>query len=324
MIGLVLTAALVSAIALSSSPDPQLATRPVAALDGVLAQQEQRVPANAFVIGDRWVCEYGYRKVEDGCVEIVVPENGILRGYGWVCKDGFRNVEGACVDIGVPRHAHAIGSTWFCDVGYRKVDAACERDGIEIPKNARQVGLMAWVCNNGYVRSRNECVAIDMPDNAIAIGSIWECALGFRRQDGRCVPMPEEETQAVLAELRAVVPGGRNTTAEQLWRLYLVWGRSTTPWVGLLADRWGSAVEGSCRVHRLANGQVRLECVGERVREVREQCFVVMSGNEGRLECNPAGLDRVRSLSELPYCRVVMVDESYGRLVCRRQRGGYR
>lgn len=327
MVWTTLASALVSAIALAASPDPQLATRPVVALDGVLAQQEQRVPANAFVIGDRWVCEYGYRKVEDGCVEIVVPENGILRGYGWVCKDGFRNIEGACVDIGVPRHAHAIGSTWFCDVGYRKVDAACERDRVEIPKNARQVGLIAWVCNNGYVRSRNECVAIDMPDNSIAIGSIWECALGFRRQDGRCVPMPEEETQAILSELQAKLPADRVRSPEQLWRLYVVWNRSTERRGRLL--HWssgGNVVESSCRAHRLVNGQVRLECVGEWARPIRENCYVLMSGDEGRLECNPVAfrsylLPRPYSLA---WCRVAMDGEPYGRFVCRRPLGGSR
>ena len=55
MVWTTLAAFLVSAIAVTTSPTPQIATRRVLALDGVLGQRT--IPANAIDLGDRWVCE---------------------------------------------------------------------------------------------------------------------------------------------------------------------------------------------------------------------------------------------------------------------------
>lgn len=55
--------------------------------------------ARLNVRGDGWVCDYGYRRVGPGCIEIAVPRNATLGPYGdtWICLPGYYTYRDICL-----------------------------------------------------------------------------------------------------------------------------------------------------------------------------------------------------------------------------------
>lgn len=71
-------------------------TAPTAAADPVL---EMPPHARLNVRGDGWVCDYGFRRVGAGCIEIAVPRNATLGPYGdtWICLPGYYTYRDVCL-----------------------------------------------------------------------------------------------------------------------------------------------------------------------------------------------------------------------------------
>jgi hypothetical protein len=61
-----------------------------------------KAPANAYVLGDKWYCNNGFRKVGNQCNRINVPANAYVLGDKWYCNNGFRKVGNQCNRINVP------------------------------------------------------------------------------------------------------------------------------------------------------------------------------------------------------------------------------
>lgn len=61
-----------------------------------------------------------------------------------------------------PENSYQSGGNWYCDNGYIKSGNQCEK--INIPANAWAQGSR-WYCNNGYKRSGSECIEIKPPTN---------------------------------------------------------------------------------------------------------------------------------------------------------------
>jgi hypothetical protein len=90
-----------------------------------------KAPANAYVLGDKWYCNNGFRKVGNQCNRINVPANAYVLGDKWYCNNGFRKVGNQCNRINVPAKSYVLGDKWYCNNGFRKVGKQCNR--INVP-----------------------------------------------------------------------------------------------------------------------------------------------------------------------------------------------
>ena len=58
------------------------------------------MPEHAFLgtWGNDWVCDRGFKRVEEQCQEVQVPEHAFLDGWGndWVCDRGFEREGNRC------------------------------------------------------------------------------------------------------------------------------------------------------------------------------------------------------------------------------------
>lgn len=90
----------------------------------------------------------------------------------------------------IPEHAVGTGQFWRCDNGYRKTGDTCV--AIQVPPDARAIGDR-WYCNDGFRAVGESCVAITVPPHARAIGSNWVCDSGYRRNGESCTEMSRAE-----------------------------------------------------------------------------------------------------------------------------------
>ena len=81
--------------------------------------------------GHGWECERGYRKIDDGCLQIEVPENGYLseRAYnkGWKCDRGYKMEEDKCAFVELPENAYLSdkGDRWQCAREFHRQGDMC-------------------------------------------------------------------------------------------------------------------------------------------------------------------------------------------------------
>ena len=119
--------------------------------------------------------------------------------------------------------ASGYGGGSVCDRGFRVKDAECM--ALDIPEHAIATGRSygtGWKCSRGYEEvSGRSCKPILVPANAFlrSTGYGWQCERGFRKQGGGCVAI-------VLPE-----------------RAYLTENNSGTGWT---CDRGHEAVSGTC------------------------------------------------------------------------------
>lgn len=293
-----LAAAVAAALAAIPGTSDGLADRATTLGNPTPSTQARQIPANAFAVGDRWVCD-----------------------------DGYRKVDGACQKIDVPANATAIGASWHCNTGYRKVSGECVE--IEVPENAHSTFLLYWACDSGYRRVGEECQKVDIPDNAFPIGSEWACNFGYRRRDEQCAPMPEAEVQKEVDRLRALAPRDSDLTPEVLWKLWAVGGLRTadrpspTPpaRVGMYDFSLGDVEH--CRVYRVSDGYGKVECLtrfGPNELERSLQFYMAMRTCGARLS-GPNAAELVCADPQLAIvqarCRVIMSGGSAGRIRCR-------
>ena len=55
-------------------------------------------PANAYVVGNAWYCNSGFRRTGNECVALTVPANAYVVGNAWYCNSGFRRTGNDCVE----------------------------------------------------------------------------------------------------------------------------------------------------------------------------------------------------------------------------------
>ena len=109
-------------------------------------------PENAFQIGNRCVCSFGYVTTNQGCEKVDLQ-----------CNYGFRKVENSCVKIDLPENASINPMSeegWKCDLGFRKVNGSCMK--IDLPENA-SISLMSeegWACDLGFEKIDDACVVM--------------------------------------------------------------------------------------------------------------------------------------------------------------------
>jgi len=86
----------------------------------------------------------------------------------------------------VPNNAYVSGNNWFCNEGYQRSRGQCL--ALKVPKNAYVSGNN-WFCNEGYQRSRGQCLALKVPKNAYVSGNNWFCNEGYQRSRGQCLAL---------------------------------------------------------------------------------------------------------------------------------------
>ena len=125
----------------------------------------KNIPANAYLYGDTWLCNRGYKKSGNVCVSnnipsnTYIPKNGYATNYGFECYGGYKKTGSSCIKINIPANAYAYGSSWKCNSGYKKTGISCTKK-ITIPPNAYAYGS-SWKCNSGYIKIDNSCIEDD-------------------------------------------------------------------------------------------------------------------------------------------------------------------
>ena len=91
---------------------------------------------------------------------------------------------------GLPRNSKLAswGSDWVCNKGYYKSGNECL--AVQIPKNGSLASWGSdWVCDKGYYKSGNECIAVQIPRNGslASWGSDWVCDKGYFKSGNECL-----------------------------------------------------------------------------------------------------------------------------------------
>lgn len=142
------------------------------------------LPANAYLYGNSWFCNSGYKRIGNTCEKVFAPLNAYIYGSAWFCNSGYKKVGNTCEEVIAPANAYVYGGAWFCDSGYRKVGSECQQ--VIAPSNAYVYGG-TWFCNSGYKRIGNVCEKVIAPANSFVYGSAWFCNLGYRKVGNGCV-----------------------------------------------------------------------------------------------------------------------------------------
>lgn len=154
--------------------------------DESVEERTSTIPNNAYVMGNTWYCNPGYRRSGNACIKLDVPRDAYVMGNAWYCDSGYRRSGNSCVALTVPENAYVMGNAWYCNSGYRRSGNSCIE--LRVPKNAYVMGN-SWYCDSGYRRSGNSCVALDVPENAYVMGNAWYCNSGYRRSGNSCLEM---------------------------------------------------------------------------------------------------------------------------------------
>jgi len=99
---------------------------------GFCVRDEVSLPSqDAFEFFDgQWRCQAGYRRSNGICVLPTAPEHAtLIGGDRWECDWGFRKVAARCEEIDPPPHGYldAEGRDWACFPGYERVADHCVR-----------------------------------------------------------------------------------------------------------------------------------------------------------------------------------------------------
>ena len=93
----------------------------------------KNIPANAYLYGDTWLCNRGYKKSGNVCVSnnipsnTYIPKNGYATNYGFECYGGYKKTGSSCIKINIPANAYAYGSSWKCNPGFERQGNSCNQ-----------------------------------------------------------------------------------------------------------------------------------------------------------------------------------------------------
>jgi peptidoglycan hydrolase-like protein with peptidoglycan-binding domain len=91
-----------------------------------------------------------------------------------------------------------LGNAWVCNFGFSRQNDACV--AVRPPVNATVSPLgNDWICNFGFVRQGDTCLAVRPPENAKVspLGNNWVCNFGFARQGDVCLAVRPPENAKV-------------------------------------------------------------------------------------------------------------------------------
>ena len=86
----------------------------------------------------------------------------------------------------------------MCEQGFRREGQGCV--AILVPENASLVPRgNGWVCNYGFRRNANSCVTVVVPEHASLdeAGHVWKCNQGYVQRGQGCI---DEATARLQAE----------------------------------------------------------------------------------------------------------------------------
>jgi peptidoglycan hydrolase-like protein with peptidoglycan-binding domain len=91
---------------------------------------------------------------------------------------------------GLPRNSKLAswGSDWVCNKGYYKSGNECL--AVQIPRNGSLASWGSdWACDKGYFKSGNKCLAVQIPKNGslASWGSDWVCDKGYFKSGNKCL-----------------------------------------------------------------------------------------------------------------------------------------
>jgi len=158
----------------------------------------RRVPANAYsrYYSNEFRCNAGFEKKGSGCVKIVkkikIPVNAHVDGNGWICNtDYYRNTaKNNCLKVPKNAYSKYNSNYWYCKSGFKKKGNGCENinKAKKIPVNAHIYGN-GWVCNTNYYRNKANNNCLKVPQNAYSKynSNDWYCKNGFKKKGSGCV-----------------------------------------------------------------------------------------------------------------------------------------
>lgn len=194
--------------------------------------------------------------------------------------------------VQIPENAYVFGNQWLCNAGYYRSGDRCL--ALDVPENAYVFGNQ-WLCNAGYYRSGNRCLALDVPENAYVHGNQWFCNRGFKKQGAACIEMAPEEAELQRIEMLRAIESAKD---EEIGDLGIT-----------LRD-----FERRCEVWRWSDNYGEIECRGSDFGEVERQCEAYFSGRfekDGGIDCRGSELRAVEA-----NCSVSMYSDSYAEIDC--------
>ena len=165
-----------------------------------------------------------------------------------------------------------------------------------IPNNAWVMGSN-WYCNDGYKKSGNSCLKINVPANAYTYGSTWYCNIGYKKSGGRCNEMTYSEKQKQLEQI--AIQNAINKTKE----------------ITIDSSEFSLRdVERKCEVYRYSDNYGDVECSGSNLRVVERKCEAYFSSEDdkyGDIECSGSELRPIER-----HCSASMYSDRYGDIDC--------
>jgi len=78
-------------------------------------RSEFNIPDNAYIYGDKWFCNAGYKHSGNKCNKIKVPLNAYLVGNNWLCNLGFKRSGDVCKKtLSCPIDLESCSNNYIC------------------------------------------------------------------------------------------------------------------------------------------------------------------------------------------------------------------
>ena len=155
----------------------------------------EKIPENAFKLGDSFECELGFKKVANRCDAIILPKNTVfsLNENGWACEKGYIQTSNNCEKIQpkLPSNAFKKGDSFGCFSGYYKTQNSC----ITLPANAiAYINYDGYYCEDGFKRniSLNKCEKQITEDKK---SELWKCNDRYTDNKEDCKKTPNNENR---------------------------------------------------------------------------------------------------------------------------------
>ena len=158
----------------------------------------KKIPVNSRKFNSSWVCNQGFKKINDRCESFILPKNAIYSEEGWACKPGYFKQLNSCEskEPKLPQNAYKKGDSFACVTGYYKDRNACRR----LPSNAIAFNDRdGYFCESNYWKSASlyRCIlkqtqaTNSLPVQENSLDDIRQCSKGYKRVQNTCVELTD-------------------------------------------------------------------------------------------------------------------------------------
>ena len=121
----------------------------------------EKIPANSRKFNSEWLCELGFKKVNNGCEQIIrqpkLAPNAFKLGDSFACVSGYYKNKNSCDRLPANAYAYSTTEGFYCTHKYRKstTQNKCILKPTPITKNKTSE---IWNCSEGFKRVQNNCI----------------------------------------------------------------------------------------------------------------------------------------------------------------------